>query len=255
MCVLNVAGEKIRLVDYTWDELEKIDSKAGLKFLLPLGATEAHGYHLSLGADTLQAAGIAEMAAKRVAGVILMPELSYGSCVDTMNYCGTIHLSLETICSLVADIVESLYRHGFRKLVIYNGHGGNKAAAEAGLRRALCRLSGPGKLLLSDFNIYLSNAYEKISPLLTGMLEGKDYGHACEIETSVMLALAPEMVDMNKAVEEYMPGDSDTLWRVRDMKAASKSGVHGAPNHATVEKGEKILELLVGNLISLLKKI
>ncbi|HUU30163.1 MAG TPA: creatininase family protein [archaeon] len=255
MTVLNKTGQKVFLTDYTWKELSELPEKKELKFLLPLGATEEHGYHLPLGSDTLQASKVAQMAAQRVPGVIVMPEISYGSCVDTMNFCGTIHISGTTLGSLVTDIAESLYRHGFRKLVIFNGHGGNKGVADTGLREALHNLTPPGKEFAPDFDIYLLNAYERPGQQISPLVEGKDWGHACEIETSVMLVLAPEAVDMKQAVEEYMPGDSYTVWRVRDMKTVSQSGVHGAANLATPKKGKQVLELLVSDLVSLLERI
>ncbi|MBN2287691.1 MAG: creatininase family protein [Candidatus Glassbacteria bacterium] len=255
MPLLNQAGRKILLTDYTWDELDSLPGKAELKLVLPLGSTEVHGYHLPLESDTLQAVKIAEMAALRLPDVIVMPGIPYGFCPDTMNFCGTVHVSAETVTSLVADIAQSLYRQGFRKLLVYNGHGGNKAVADTGLRNALLRLSAPDKPLSADFKLYLSNAYEKISRQVSGMLKGRDWGHACEMETSVMLVLAPESVKMDRAVEEYMEGGPDTVWRVRDMKAFSQSGVHGAPQHATAEKGRELLELLVADLAALLEQI
>ena len=255
MPLLNKAGEKINLTDYTWRELDSLPGKAELRFLLPLGATEEHGYHLPLGTDTFQAVRLAEEAARRVPGTIVLPAMSYGHCLDTMNYCGTLTASAKTICSLVRDIVQNLHRHGFRKLVIVNGHGGNKGVAEIALREALLSLSPPGQTFSMDFSVYLFSPYEKIGPQLKGMLKGKDFGHACEMETSVMLALAPEMVRLELAGEEYMDGGPDTLWRIRDMRTASVSGVHGAPNKASRAKGEKIFEMLAAGLADFLGQI
>jgi len=253
--LLNEAGEKINLTDYTWQELDRLPRKAELRFLLPLGATEEHGYHLPLGTDTFQAVRLAELAARRVPGTIVLPAMSYGHCLDTMNYCGTLTASAGTICSLVLDIVQNLHRHAFRKLVIVNGHGGNKGVAESALREALLSLSPPGQPFSADFSVYLISPYEKIGPQLKKMLDGKDFGHACEMETSVMLALAPEMVKLELAKEEYMSGGPDTLWRIRDMRTVSAGGVHGAPNKATRAKGEKILEMLVAGLADFLGQI
>ena len=255
MPILNKTGQKIHLADYTWNELDRLPRKKKLKFVLPLGAIEEHGYHLPLGTDTFQAGKIPELAAQKVSETILLPTMSYGHCVDTMNFCGTIHASARTICSLVADIVASLYRHGFRKLLIYNAHGGNKGVIDTALREAVTLLSVPGSLFSDDFETYQLNAYERLEKKIKGLLEGKDYGHACEIETSVMLELASELVDMELAQDEYMPGGADTVWRIRDMKKASASGVHGAPNHASLEKGKKVLEWLVEELAGLLKQI
>ena len=255
MSKLNTAGEKINLVDYTWEELAAFPGKEEIKFILPLGAIEEHGYHLPLGTDSFQAVRIAEMAAQKVPGTIVLPAMNYGFCVDTMNYCGTISASAQTICSMVSDIAESLYRHGFRTLVVFNSHGGNKGVADTAIRQALLHLNTPGRPLEDNFNLYVLNSFERTGQEIKTMLEGRDYGHACEMETSVMLALAPDMVNMKRAVEEYMTGDSYTVWRLRDMKKVSGSGVHGAANKANVEKGKKIVALLVEDLVNLLKRI
>jgi creatinine amidohydrolase len=255
MPLLNKKGQKIHLADYTWDELDRLPGKEKLKFVFPLGAIEEHGFHLPLGTDAFQACKIAELAAQKVSEAIVLPTMSYSHCVDTMNFCGTIHASAQTILSLVADIVASLYRHGFRKLLTYNAHGGNKGLIDTALREAVTRLNQPGSLFSDDFEVYQVNAYEKLGAKIKDLLEGKDYGHACEIETSVMLALASELVDMELAREEYMPGGPDTAWRIRDMKKASRSGVHGASNRASLEKGKKVLGWLVDELAGVLEQI
>jgi creatinine amidohydrolase len=255
MAVLNEAGEKLYLVDYTWDELAALPRREALKIVLPIGSTEEHGYHLPLGTDTWIACRIVELAARKVPGVIVLPPMSYGCCLDTMNFCGTLSVSSNTLRSLIADVVENLYRHGFRKLLVYNGHGGNKGVADTALREALLNLNRPGEPFLDRIAVYLANAFEKQGGELRKMMDGKDYGHACEMETSVMLALYPDSVKMERAVEQYMPGDPDTIWRIRDMQVAASSGIHGAADRGTVEKGRKILEMLVADLVSLLERI
>lgn len=255
MPVTNVSGEKVYLADYTWDELEARPDHDKLIFLQPMGATEEHGYHLPLGTDTFQAVKVAEAAARVVPGVILMPEIPYGFCLDTMSYCGTVSLNADTFIGLVADIAESLRRHGFGRLVLFNGHGGNKGVAETAVRNALLRLAGPAGQVPRDFRVFVVNAFEKIAPRVREMVEGRDYGHGCEIETSLMLALDPQSVRMDRAVEEYMDGDPDFIWRVRDMKEASVSGIHGAANLGTAEKGRMLFDLLVEDLAGFLRRI
>ena len=255
MPLKNSAGRKIRWEDYTWVELDGIENKDRLKLLLPVGATEEHGAHLPLGADSFQATRLAELAAGRTRDVIVLPALDYGHCLDTLNFCGTLHLSAATITGLVGDVAESLYRHGFRKLVIVNGHGGNKGVLDTAVREALLKLSGPGRVFIDDFAVYVFSPYDKAAGVIRGLVEGQDYGHACEIETSVMLALDPEAVDLALAAEENMDGDEATLWRIRDMKKAAPGGVHGAPNLANAEKGKKILDAILAGFVEFLEKI
>jgi creatinine amidohydrolase len=255
MVMRSTAGNKLFLADYTWEELDKIKDKKKIIFLLPIGAIEEHGYHLPLKTDIFLASQIAEKAALKVPGVIVMPDISYGFSITVANYSGTITIAPDTLISLVCDIVESLYRNGFRKLVIYNGHGGNRGTLDTAQREALRRLCPAGEQFDPDFDIYLSNVLEKIAPDLMQLAENKDWGHACQIETSIMLSLEPELVDMTKAVEEYLPGDADTQWRVRNMKKETPAGVHGAPKLSSAGKGDKIVELLVNHLVQLLQRI
>ena len=251
----NVNGGKINLVDFTWDELDSHPDKDGLIFVQPMGATEEHGYHMPLGTDTFQAVQIAEAAAKRLSNVLVMPSIPYGFCLDTMSYSGTINLNAATFIGLVTDIAESLRRHGFKRMVLFNGHGGNKGVADTAIRNALLHLAGPAGQVPRDFRAYVFFAFEKAIQLAHDMMEGRDFGHACEMETSLMLALDPRSVRMDRAVEEYMDGDPDLIWRIRDMKEASVSGIHGAATFGTAEKGRKLFDHMVEDLADFLRRI
>ncbi len=256
MPLTDSAGHKILLADYTWTELEDIGQKEELKFILPLGSTEEHGPHLTLDMDTFAIVRIAEQAAAHSTGCIVMPELAYGHCVDTASFCGTIHLSASTFQACLLDIAASVYRHGFRKLVLLNGHGGNTAPAQTAAREVLMHLAGPASKPVTDFGIhYYPLPYQPVREKVLEVMDSHDYGHACEAETSVVLALDKSKVFMDKAGEEYLDGDEDTRWRPRDMKTAAPSGVHGAPRYATSAKGEQILEAMVDRLAGFLDKI
>ncbi len=252
---LNAAGKKLFLADYAWDELDRIEDKTQVKLLLPVGSTEEHGYHLPLSTDIYLAARIAERAARLRADTLVLPELSYGYCMNGVNYCGTLSLSAGTFISIICDIVESLYSQGFRKLLIYNGHGGNCGALDTAQREALRRLVPAGQPFRSDFDILVATTVFHVPPDLTEVTGGREWGHACQVETSAMLALAPELVDMSRAVDEYMPGDPDTVWRIRDLKKFTASGVHGTPTISSVDKGEKLVRILVERLGELLVKL
>ncbi|MCE5271107.1 creatininase family protein [bacterium] len=252
---LNAAGKKLFLADYAWDELERIEDKTEIKLILPVGSIEEHGYHLPLRTDILLAAQIAARAARSRTDTLVLPELSYGYCMNVVNYCGTLSLSADTLINTVCDIVEGLYRHGFRKLVIYNGHGGNCGALDTAQREALRRLVPAGQPFRSDFDILLATTVFHVPGDLEEVTGGREWGHACQVETSAMLALAPELVDMSRAVDEYMPGDPETVWRIRDLKKFTASGVHGTPTLSSAAKGEKLVGILVGRLGQLLEKL
>lgn len=256
MAILNEAGQKLFLGDYSWDELDRHPHRDRLVFLLPFGSVEEHGYHLPLKCDYFLASRIAELAARRVPEVIVMPAVSYGSCIHAANYCGTINVRSETIIALVCDIVESLYRHGFRKLLIYNGHGGNNGVLDAAQREAIYRLVPPGRPVGTDFRLLVANTVQGIPvETLNELAGGKEWGHACQLETSAMLVLEPEAVDMSRAVDQYLPGDPETIWITRDTKPVNPSGVHGTPSVSNAAAGEKLVGLMVRHLEQLLRKL
>jgi creatinine amidohydrolase/Fe(II)-dependent formamide hydrolase-like protein len=120
----------------------------------------------------------------------------------------------------------------------------------------LMHLAGPGNNPVTDFEVHFYPIpYQPVRDKVLEVIDSRDYGHACEAETSVVLALDSSKVFMDKAGEEYLDGDEDTLWRPRDMKTAAPSGVHGAPRYATSEKGVQILEAMVSRLVEFLEKI
>ena len=115
----------MRVRDCNWNMLEeylKRDDRA----VLPLGSTEQHGY-LSLCTDALLAEEVA-LAAAEPLGIPVFPVLSYGLAPYFMAFPGTISLSVKTYCAVVEEILDSLYTHGFRRILIVNGHGGNQPA-------------------------------------------------------------------------------------------------------------------------------
>jgi creatinine amidohydrolase/Fe(II)-dependent formamide hydrolase-like protein len=256
MPLLDKSGNRIMLTDYTWTELDALENKDQLKFILPLGATEQHGPHLTLDCDTFTASQFAQLAAQRSSGCIVMPALPYGHTMDTSGFCGTVHLSAATFIALLLDIAASVYRHGFRKLVLFNGHGGNTGAAQAASREILMHLAGPAGRPVTDFHVhYYASPYVPVWNAHPEWMQGRDFGHACEMETSVLLALDGNKVRMDKAGEEYLDGDEETVWRPRDMATGAPGGVHGAPRYSSREKGEAILEEMIKLMVGFLEKI
>ena len=139
--------EKYRLAEMDWMEVEK-RLRSDTRVVIPLGATEEHGY-LSLLTDTLFVDYVTERACART-GVLVGPVLPFGCSAFAINFPGTISLRTATMCRVIEDIVDSLYRQGFRRMAFVTGHGGNEvitgALEEAQFDR--CQL-----------NIYYKNAW------------------------------------------------------------------------------------------------
>jgi len=250
----NIAGQKVYYVDYTWKELEALD-RAAVKVVLPSGAVEEHGPHLTVASDAAAAEALTLRAARQVKDVIVMPCLWYSPSVDCSNYTGTISIDPIVFANYVVEILLSLYRHGFKKIVIANIHGGAKTPLDVAIREFHARLGTREKAYADDCFVHLHNLYAAVMPFLNSLAEGKDWGHACEMETSLDLYLYPERVKMDRAVEEYIPWDKGFEWYIGDMRSVDKSGVHGDPKKASAEKGKKIADAIVAALADVLERM
>jgi len=215
--------------------------------ILPVGAVEAHGPHLPLGTDNILAERISERLAERVNGIIL-PTLPYGQVWSLKNFPGSINISNESMISFLVDIGKSLYHQGISIFAMVNGHLGNGTALKEAARTLyeMC----PDIQVFYFFYPGMNEAAEKVRE--TKSSHGT-YFHACEIETSYMLYLAPEYVDMERAITEtpIIPDSADvtpTPW-----EEFTNSAVLGDAKLATKEKGEYIVEIALDNMVNILE--
>jgi creatinine amidohydrolase len=209
--------------------------------MVPVGSIEQHGPHLPVQVDALLAGEIARRTAAKIAmkrPVIVTPTVWSGLAEHHMSFGGTITLDFDTFQALLRCICRSLIRQGFRKILLLNGHGGNMSALSAISDTLTGELGTP-----IAATTYWLPASEAIAKLLEHQ---NSIGHACEAETSMLLAIAPELVDCDAArqVRAPMEGLADAggihVWRSTAHWTAS--GVIGAPGAATAEKGEALLD-------------
>lgn len=217
------------------------------KAALALGSTEYHGDHLPYGTDTLVAEHLAEAVAERVDGLLVLPPLPFGMSEHYSSFPLAISLSTETLMRVLRDVLGSLLGHGLTRLLIINGHDGNAAAIEAATREF--RVEHP------DMKIAVLEAWwqtgAELLPEGTFEVWG-GLGHAGEGETSMMLAVAPELVEMSRArgVVPELPLHVQVKWRFQEL---TPYGVTGDPTKATVEKGLRMRDALVDLLVSFIR--
>lgn len=230
-----------------WDELSRgeiaqmRDDRALV--VMPVGSLEQHGAHLPIGTDTCLATRVCEEAAMMagVGDVLLLRAFSVGFSPHHTNFAGTVTVRLQTLLALIGDLVRSVWSQGFGKILVVNGHGGNAAPIKA-LQTELA-VDGCWFGACSYWDLMQSD--------LPGILEGarKGVGHSCEFETSIMLYLDPDSVDMKKAVSDLRPAwnpdlSEDPLARAGAPFApffhSDSSGVLGEAALATKEKGERL---------------
>lgn len=225
-----------------------------------MGAVEQHGPHLPLVVDAAIATAVVGQALHKLDKTIpayALPTLCYGKSNEHWSFPGTVTLLASTMMAVLTEMAESIYRAGFRKLLLINGHGGQPQILEIVARDL--REQHP------DFEIFPLSVWG--APHRAAELVGADeYDqgiHAGDTETSVMLALLPDQVNMAEAVREFpmnfapgsllsLEGRLPTAWTMADL---SKSGVVGDATVATAEKGEAILASVTDGWVKVFEEI
>ena len=213
------------------------------KVVLPLGSTEYHGEHLPFGTDTLVAEHLASEVARRVKGLLMLPPLPYGMSAHYSSFPIAVTLKTETLMHILFEIFDSLRKHDLKHLLIINGHDGNIPAIEAATNEY--------RTIHPDFKIAVLDAWW----VTAGQLLPEDtfevwdgLGHAGEGETSMMLKVAPDLVDMEKAIGVVpdLPAHIQVKWTFNEL---TPHGVTGDPTNATKKKGAKMSDALVKHIV------
>jgi creatinine amidohydrolase len=213
--------------------------------LLPFGAVEEHGPHLPLGTDI----DLADALADRIcaaAGLIRLPTMPYGQVWSLANFPGSLSVRDEILTGLVTDLADGLRRGGVTGLVLFTAHLGNVAALRTA-SRALADAGGLPAIVLAYPG--MDQVAESVS---SSPRSHPSIMHADELETSVMLALHPHSVDMDRAVAEYPEYPPDFGTTPIRWDELSRSGVFGDATAATAGKGEKIVAHVVATACQLI---
>jgi creatinine amidohydrolase len=240
-----------RWSDLSWPEIDALDRDRTV-LLLPTGAVEQHGPHLPVDTDIHNAFELAlRTAGASATPIVVLPPVWWGMSPHHMGYPGTISLRLETYSALVVDICAAVAHHGFRRVLIVNGHGGNVAILGASALRISEEL-GLFVGVVSYWQLIVSQLRA------IGASEPGGMGHACEMETSLQLHLRPELVSMAAARKDVPRPltrysaidfrDPGPLLIALDFRRDSSEGVMGDPSLATHEKGGAIADAVVDEL-------
>jgi creatinine amidohydrolase len=250
----------------TWPEINDSVKKEKV-VLIPFGMLEDHGYHLPVDTDILIATTICEKTAEMCPEEILViPPISYGYSPHHIDFPGPITITWDTLIKFLLDICKSLIYHGFKKILVVNGHGSNGPIGELATRLAVVESS-------QNVHCAFISWWELtgVRDIFNKIRGSKISAHAGELETSLYLAINPENVYMEKAETDMSYQMSTHFWSdltgrkpeknfknplhlTEFWSAVTKNGVKGDPTTATREKGLQVLKIACEELLELIKE-
>jgi creatinine amidohydrolase len=234
----------MHLESATWTELDGAETNLAV---VPVGSTEQHGPHAPMGTDTLNASAVAEAGADRYPDpVVVAPAVPVAIAEEHRRFTGTLWTSESTFRAYVRDVVESLAAHGWDRVVLVNGHGGNAAA----LREVTQRIVRHDDAYAAPFTWF-----EEVGE------HSAEMGHGGPLETSLLRHANPGTV-REEALEDAAAGGSDRWgdWQGRvnlavDSHEFTDNGVVGDPREGSAALGEELLDVAADALVELLEAV
>ena len=228
----------MNFAELTAPEIRALSRESTL-VIAPIAATEQHGPHLPVGTDTILAGAVAEGVGRLLGErALILPVLWLGASDHHLPFGGTLTSPLPTYEQILVDLLTPLLRDGFRRALILNGHGGNIDPLRVALRRL--DVEFPRAILAG------AAYWDLAAAELAGLCQGprKEMGHACEIETSMILHLRPDLVRLDRIEDDPddSPGSLAGLTWPRDFARRTDHGVVGHPESADAERGRLMLE-------------
>jgi creatinine amidohydrolase len=234
----------MRLESATWTDIDDVETNLAM---VPVGSTEQHGPHAPLGTDTLNAETVAETAAERFDGnIVVSPGIPVGVAEEHRQFTGTLWTSESTFRAYVRDIVGSLTSHGFDRVVLVNGHGGNVAA----LREVAGRITRNDDAYAVPFTWF-----EAVGEHSSRM------GHGGPLETALLQHANPETVHEDRLEEAASEGSdrwgdwTEGVNLAFDSAEFTDNGVVGDPDEASAALGEELLDAASEALVNVLDTV
>jgi len=225
-----------------------------LPVVLPIAAVEQHGRHLPVFTDSMLLGEVVRRAAERLGDrVVWAPLLWLGNSHHHLEFAGTLSAAPRTYLDLLGDLIDNLIVHGFRRIVLLNGHGGNIVPGQQVVFEVRQRTRARRDLLLLAATYWLLGGKP---PLVDSSIAQESMGHACEWETSMILRLAPHLVGDLGQVEPvdmgmpFLPATQGWITRER-----SAPGHIGDPRNANTEKGETLFRIFASDVVNFLERV
>jgi creatinine amidohydrolase len=217
--------------------------------ILVFGACENHGDHMPFGSDFIFPTEIAKRLATKVNNVIVLPAIPYGVSLHHDQFQMTMSINPETLVGIISDLLSSLIQNKIRRVLIINGHDGNIGPIEVAARSIKNKHPEMTIACLESWWILVGQLKKDLFEVWSGL------GHGGEAETSAILAVRPDLVNMESAPKEVIPKLPENIrifWKFDEL---TSTGATGAPQKASIEKGNEILQMLEDLLLSFIKEL
>lgn len=242
----------MRLEEMRWPEVAAIAHD--LPVVVPIAAVEQHGRHLPVFTDSMLLGEVVRRANEALADrVVWTPLLWLGNSHHHLDFAGTLSAAPRTYLDVLGDLIDNLVTHGFRRIVLLNGHGGNIVPGQQAVFEARQRYRGRDDLLL------LATTYWQLGGkphLEDSTIAQQQMGHACEWETSMIMHLSPHLVgdvSVIKPVSPAMPFEPATQGWI--TKERTEPGHIGDPRRATAAKGETLFRIFSHDVVTFLERV
>jgi creatinine amidohydrolase len=255
-------SEKYRYGEMTWPEIKAAAAQKRVA-IVPIATLEDHGLHLPVDTDLLLCSAVCEAAASRVPDrVALVPPINHGYSPHHMDFPGALTIGAKTLIDYGVDVCRSLAYHGFTRILLVNGHGSNTPFTDVIARLTVVETGA----LAAAVNYWAAPGVREAAEAIRESDQIGGMNHACEFETSLYLALRPDLVDMSKAIRELSHRPSKNYWTdliagdgplamMEYWSQLSETGVMGDPTKATAEKGRVLLDACAGGIAELVDEM
>ncbi len=242
----------MQLAEKSWPMVAALPRETPI--LLPIAALEQHGHHLPVFTDAMLVGEITRRAEQALGDrALFAPVLWLGNSGHHLDFPGSMSAPPRAYLDVLVDMVENFLTHGFRRIVVVNGHGGNNVPGQQALFEVRQKHRQRDDLLLL-FACYwaLGSRPHEADP----SFHQREMGHACEWETSMILTLAPQLVgDYKNAPTVDQKQTFDPVYRAWTTKDRSAPGHIGHPAAASAAKGETLLNLFSADVVALVQKV
>jgi creatinine amidohydrolase len=242
----------VQLAEMTWPAVAALSRNTPV--VIPVAALEQHGHHLPVFTDSMLIGEILRRAAPPLKDrVLFAPVMWLGNSEHHLDFPGTMSASPRAYIDLLVDMIENFITHGFTRMVVLNGHGGNNVPGQQALFEVRQKHRRREDLLLL-FSCYWALGGQPHE--VDSSIEQRQMGHACEWETSMIMALQPHLVgDFQNAVAVDPSQPFDPAHRAWTTKDRSQAGHIGNPRIANAAKGETLLKVFSADVVNLLERV